>query len=167
MMIKQEEDGTVSYEGFCIDLLKQLAKMLHFTYKIYPSPDGQYGGITENGTWNGMMGDLVNKVSSLRDISLVRLIKVAVSVLSVPSSLVVVIIINIYICREGQITTVKGLRRGRFGGCLLVRVNDQSLLRSKCQLNNALSVVICSLLPRLLLQLLPSQPTTSIKKSIQ
>ena len=106
-MIKQEEDGTISYEGFCIDLLKQLAKMLHFTYKIYPSPDGQYGGITENGTWNGMMGELVNKVSSLRDISLVRLIKVAVSVLSVPSGLVVVIIINIYICREGQITTVK------------------------------------------------------------
>ncbi|XP_067046387.1 glutamate receptor 4-like isoform X2 [Acropora muricata] len=61
VMIKQEEDGTISYEGFCIDLLKQLAKMLHFTYKIYPSPDGQYGGITENGTWNGMMGELVNK----------------------------------------------------------------------------------------------------------
>ena len=167
MMIKQEEDGTISYEGFCIDLLEQLAKMLHFTYEIYPSPDGQHGGITENGTWNGIMGELVNKVSSLRDISLVRLIKVAVSVLSVPSSLVVVIIINIYICREGQITTVKVLRRGRFGRCLFVRANDQSLLRSKYQLNNALSVVICSLLPRLLLELLPSQPMASIKKSIQ
>ena len=48
MTRKQEEDGTISYEGFCIDLLEQLAKMLRFTYKIYPSPDGQYGGIVGN-----------------------------------------------------------------------------------------------------------------------
>ena len=64
-MIKHGEDGSISYEGFCIDLLKQLAKMLHFTYEIYLSPDGQYGGITENNTWDGMMGELVNKVSTL------------------------------------------------------------------------------------------------------
>ncbi|KAK2559931.1 Glutamate receptor 4 [Acropora cervicornis] len=48
VMMKQEEDGAISYEGFCIDLIEQLAKMLHFTYKIYPSPDGQYGAVTEN-----------------------------------------------------------------------------------------------------------------------
>ena len=167
MMIKQQEDGTIYYEGFCIDLLKQLAKMLHFTYEIYPSPDGQYGGITENGTWDGMVGELVNKVSTLSDISLVRPIKVAHCVPSVPPSLVVVIIINIYKCREGQIINVKSLRKGRFGRCLFVRANDQSLLRLKYQLNNPLSVVICFLLHRLLLELLPSQPMASIKKSIQ
>ena len=137
MIIKQEEDGTISYEGFCIDLFEQLAKMLHFTYEIYPSPDGQYGGKTENGTWNGMIGELVNEVSTFRDISLVRLVKDTHWVLSVPTSLVVVIIVNIFmskgmkylvsketavVCRrgseklgfdiqrvvnEGQITTVK------------------------------------------------------------
>ena len=97
MTIKQEEDGTISYEGFCIDLLKQMAKMLHFSYEIYLSPDGQYGAITENGTWNGMLGELVNKVGTLRDISLARQIKVTHWVLSVPLSLVVVvIIINIF-----------------------------------------------------------------------
>ena len=96
MMRKQEEDGTISYEGFCIDLFEQLAKMLHFTYEIYPSPDGHYGAITENGTWNGMMGQLVYKVSPLGDISLVRLVKDTHWVLSVPSSLVVVIVVNIF-----------------------------------------------------------------------
>ena len=76
MTMKHEKGGTILYEGFCIDLFKELAKMLRFTFKIYPSPDGQYGSITENGTWNGMMGELVNKVSStLRDISLVRLVR--------------------------------------------------------------------------------------------
>ena len=76
MTIKQEEDGTISYEGFCIDLFKQLAKMLHFTYEIYHSPDGQYGSVTENGTWSGLMGELVNKVGTLRYTSPVRLVKV-------------------------------------------------------------------------------------------
>ena len=70
MTKKQEKDGKISYEGFCIDLFKELAKMLHFTYEIYESPDGQYGGITEKGTWNGIVGELVNKVSTLRNISL-------------------------------------------------------------------------------------------------
>ena len=83
MIIRQEEDGTISYEGFCIDLFEQLAKMLHFTYEIYPSPDGQYGGKTENGTWNGMIGELVNEVSTFRDISPLRLVKDTHWVLSV------------------------------------------------------------------------------------
>ena len=65
--MKQEQDGKISYEGFCIDLFKELAKMLHFTYEIYVSPDGQYGGITQKGTWNGIVGQLVNKVSTLYD----------------------------------------------------------------------------------------------------
>ena len=98
VITKHEEDGTVSYEGFCIDLFKELAKVLNVTYEIYLSPDGQYGGKTENDTWNGMMGELVNRVSTLRDISLVRLDNVTQCVLSVPSSLVVVIIINVYTC---------------------------------------------------------------------
>ena len=82
-MTKQEEDGTVSYEGFCIDLFKELAKVLNVTYEMYLSPDGQYGGKTENDTWNGMMGELVNRVSTLHDISLVRLDNVTQCVLSV------------------------------------------------------------------------------------
>ena len=63
--MKQKKDGKISYGGFCIDLINELATMLHFTYEIYLSPDGEYGGITEKGTWNGIVGELVNKVSTL------------------------------------------------------------------------------------------------------
>ena len=62
-MKEKHEDGSVSYEGYCIDLLKELARNLKFTYEIYPSPDGLYGAETENGTWNGMIGEIVNEVS--------------------------------------------------------------------------------------------------------
>ena len=61
MKVKQK-DGSITYQGYCIDLLKELARRLHFTYEIYLSPGGLYGGETANGTWNGMIGELINKV---------------------------------------------------------------------------------------------------------
>lgn len=65
-MREKLKDGTTSYQGFCIDLLNELTEKLHFTYEIYLSPDRKYGAETENGTWNGMIGELVKKVCSLK-----------------------------------------------------------------------------------------------------
>ena len=63
-MLKRQKDGQFAYEGYCIDLLNELAKTLHFTYHITPSPDGFFGAETINGSWNGMIGELLNKVRS-------------------------------------------------------------------------------------------------------
>ena len=65
MVSKKLKDGSVSYEGYCIDLLNELARNLKFTYEIYLTPDGMYGAETENGTWNGMIGELLNEVCLL------------------------------------------------------------------------------------------------------
>jgi len=64
-MKEKNEDGSYSYEGYCIDLLNELARNLKFTYEIYVSPDGMYGAETKNGTWNGMIGEIVNEVWSV------------------------------------------------------------------------------------------------------
>lgn len=50
--------------GYCIDLLKELAKKNNFTYSLALSPDGQFGSLSpKNGTgkkeWNGLIGELV------------------------------------------------------------------------------------------------------------
>ena len=63
-MKKKQDNGTITSEGYCIDLLNELARVLKFTYEIYYSPDGLFGGVYENGTWNGMIGELVSKVCS-------------------------------------------------------------------------------------------------------
>ncbi|XP_022787771.1 glutamate receptor 4-like [Stylophora pistillata] len=60
IMPKENEDGTNSLQGYSIDLLKELSRLLGFTYEMYPSPDGFYGALTENGTWNGMIGEIIN-----------------------------------------------------------------------------------------------------------
>ena len=63
MMSTKLQGGSISYKGYCIDLLNELARYLNFTYEIYVNPDGKYGSETENGTWNGMIGELLNEVS--------------------------------------------------------------------------------------------------------
>ena len=64
-MADKNDDGTTSYKGYCIDLIKELASVLHFAYEIYEVPDGKYGAETGNGTWNGMVGELVKEVCPL------------------------------------------------------------------------------------------------------
>lgn len=60
--MQKQDGGSIWYEGYCIDLFEELAKILKFSYEIYPSPDGFYGAETENGTWDGMIGELISKV---------------------------------------------------------------------------------------------------------
>lgn len=51
------------YKGFSIDVLDALGKILGFKYEIYQVADGKYGTPTFNGSWNGMIGELISKVS--------------------------------------------------------------------------------------------------------
>lgn len=55
--------GNARYEGFCIDLLKEIARMVGFTYRIELVPDGKYGVYDyETGEWNGIVRQLMDKV---------------------------------------------------------------------------------------------------------
>ncbi|KAM9425789.1 glutamate receptor ionotropic, delta-1-like [Pholidichthys leucotaenia] len=53
------------YKGFSIDVLDALAKILGFKYEIYQVADSKYGSRLPNGSWNGMIGDLINKRADL------------------------------------------------------------------------------------------------------
>uniref|UniRef100_A0A8B9RCJ1 Glutamate receptor n=1 Tax=Astyanax mexicanus TaxID=7994 RepID=A0A8B9RCJ1_ASTMX len=53
------------YKGFSIDVLDALAKILGFKYEIYQVADGKYGSQQPNGSWNGMIGELIKKRADL------------------------------------------------------------------------------------------------------
>uniref|UniRef100_A0A8C1KW86 Glutamate receptor n=2 Tax=Cyprinus carpio TaxID=7962 RepID=A0A8C1KW86_CYPCA len=53
------------YKGFSIDVLDALAKILGFKYDIYQVADSKYGSQLPNGSWNGMIGELINKRADL------------------------------------------------------------------------------------------------------
>ncbi|XP_016297622.1 glutamate receptor ionotropic, delta-1-like isoform X1 [Sinocyclocheilus anshuiensis] len=49
------------YKGFSIDVLDALAKILGFKYEMYQVADGKYGSPQANGSWNGLIGELMGK----------------------------------------------------------------------------------------------------------
>ena len=57
-----ELHGNEQYKGYCIDLLKMIADDVGFKYEIQLVEDGNYGADVD-GTWNGMVGELITGVS--------------------------------------------------------------------------------------------------------
>lgn len=51
------------YEGFCIDLIDEIAKLLKFKYEFELVPDGSYGKYDkETKQWNGLIRRLLDHV---------------------------------------------------------------------------------------------------------
>ncbi|XP_021000130.2 glutamate receptor ionotropic, kainate 2 [Parasteatoda tepidariorum] len=61
----QELRGNDRYEGFCKDLLDKLASKHHFQYTIREVVDGNHGKRLDNGSWNGMIGELLRKEADI------------------------------------------------------------------------------------------------------
>jgi len=55
--------GNSRFQGFCVDLLDEISKILKFNYTIKPVDDGKYGApVGPKDEWNGMVGELIDKV---------------------------------------------------------------------------------------------------------
>ncbi|BFZ15989.1 hypothetical protein BsWGS_19028 [Bradybaena similaris] len=53
------------FEGFTMDLIKKLSEVLKFQYTVYQSPDNQYGTNFSDGTWDGMVGEIIHGNATL------------------------------------------------------------------------------------------------------
>ncbi|XP_026301854.1 glutamate receptor ionotropic, kainate 2 isoform X2 [Apis mellifera] len=54
------------YEGFCIDLIEEIAKLLNFKYEFELVPDGNYGTLNkETKQWNGLIRRLLDHDADL------------------------------------------------------------------------------------------------------
>jgi len=63
------------YRGYLVDVLDALAKHASFTYSLYAVPDRQRGSRRQDGTWTGLVGELVAGVSIETNQSINRSIK--------------------------------------------------------------------------------------------
>ena len=55
----ENRNGTENFEGFCIDMLIEIAKETNMTFELHLVHDGKYGEELRNGSWNGMIGELM------------------------------------------------------------------------------------------------------------
>ncbi|XP_023230158.1 glutamate receptor ionotropic, kainate 2-like isoform X2 [Centruroides sculpturatus] len=63
--IKDKVTKKVRYEGFCVDLLDEIAKYLGFNYVIREVADKSYGKRDHLGEWNGMIRELMDAKADL------------------------------------------------------------------------------------------------------
>ncbi|KAJ8703788.1 hypothetical protein PYW07_013082 [Mythimna separata] len=54
-----DEDGQPLYEGYCVDLIARLSETMSFDYEIVSPKSGDFGKKLPNGTWDGVVGDLM------------------------------------------------------------------------------------------------------------
>lgn len=53
-------NSSFQYEGFIIDLIGLLSHILHFNYIFKLVSDGEFGHRQSDGTWNGLIGEILN-----------------------------------------------------------------------------------------------------------
>ncbi|KAL3878269.1 hypothetical protein ACJMK2_030634 [Sinanodonta woodiana] len=71
LMVKQTKKGgkpyldNDRYEGYCVDMTYEVAKFIGFDYRIELVHDNMFGKKMENGSWNGMIGELLDNKADL------------------------------------------------------------------------------------------------------
>ena len=50
------------YEGFIVDLMTELATIVGFRFRLIPVYDGQFGYKKPDGSWDGVIGEIMRKV---------------------------------------------------------------------------------------------------------
>ncbi|KAI8791988.1 glutamate receptor ionotropic kainate 2 [Biomphalaria glabrata] len=65
LMDKENPTPDELYEGFCIDLTKELARIVGFNFRIELVPDGNYGSPNTQGEWDGMVREIIDRRADL------------------------------------------------------------------------------------------------------
>ena len=60
-MVMKDKDGRPKLQGYCVEMIEEMAKRMKFDYEILLPTDNSedYGGKQPDGTWSGVIGDLV------------------------------------------------------------------------------------------------------------
>ncbi|XP_032516645.2 ionotropic receptor 25a [Danaus plexippus] len=59
--IIRDEEAPKGFKGYCIDLIEEIRQIVKFDYEITLAPDGSFGVMDENGNWNGIIKELMEK----------------------------------------------------------------------------------------------------------
>ena len=60
--LRKSDDGKFILDrGIMVEVFKELARVLNFSYTTIVPPDGEWGSLQDDGTWSGMVGQLHTK----------------------------------------------------------------------------------------------------------
>ena len=70
LLLHKKNAKKVSWVGLVPDIFNSLAATMNFSYKLSQPRDGNWGAIDEEGSWNGMIRDLIDDVADIAPASL-------------------------------------------------------------------------------------------------
>ena len=53
------------YYGYCIDLIYKINEEMDFEFTLMEPPDDAYGTMQSDGTWNGIVNEILQDVSNI------------------------------------------------------------------------------------------------------
>lgn len=59
--IIRDDESPKGFKGYCIDLIEEIRQIVKFDYEITLAPDNNFGVMDENGNWNGVVKELIEK----------------------------------------------------------------------------------------------------------
>ncbi|GBP52444.1 Ionotropic receptor 25a [Eumeta japonica] len=59
--IMRDDEAPKGFKGYCVDLIEEIRQIVKFDYEISLAPDGNFGNMDENGNWNGIIKELIEK----------------------------------------------------------------------------------------------------------
>ena len=54
--LKGDKEGQILIDGYMANLWNELQRITNFSYVLYPSVDGSWGSLSDDGNWSGMIG---------------------------------------------------------------------------------------------------------------
>ena len=60
-LTKNQDGETKLQKGIFVDIFEEMSKLLNFSYTVTSPNDSQWGAMNSDGTWSGMVGQLVTK----------------------------------------------------------------------------------------------------------
>ena len=58
---QSDSDQIILDRGIFAEVFNELTKLLNFSYTTIVPPDGEWGALKDDGTWSGMVGQLLTK----------------------------------------------------------------------------------------------------------
>ena len=62
--MRNDNSSTNPYSGYLMDLIQKISDELKFQFELYEVPDQQFGAVDDNGEWNGLIRELIDKVNA-------------------------------------------------------------------------------------------------------
>ncbi|XP_046562920.1 ionotropic receptor 25a-like isoform X1 [Haliotis rubra] len=69
-VIREETENGTKYTGYSIDVFEEIARRLDLDFTVYEAKDGQYGKQNPDGTWTGLMGEILTGYADIAVASL-------------------------------------------------------------------------------------------------